>query len=296
MQLLLQTLASGLVVGAMYALIALGFSLILGTLKVVDFAYGAYVVVAAFATYWASAHLFMGGTILAAVLSILFAILLVAALGAFFWGVVLRRLLHSTHLSQLVATMGVAVVLAGILLSKFGTDVVLTNFPATQTIVNVGPVYLSAGRLASGLIGVLTLIVFIALLNTRVGLMIRGTAMDPKGAALVGINIFRMRILTVALGAGLGGLAGGLLVLFLPLGPGDSNKFLLIAFFTIAVGGLGSLRGAMIAAFLIAMVEIVSQTYMPNIIKNAIPYLFVGLFIALMPQGLGNLRLAFHRR
>lgn len=296
MQLLVQTLVSGLAVGAMYALIAVGFSIILGTLKVVDFTYGAYVVVAAFATFWASHALFTGGGILDAVLSIVFATLLVAAIGAFIWGVLLRSLLENTHLSQLVGTIGAAVILAGILLSAFGTDVVLTNFEAAQKVVNIGPVYISVGRIAGGVIGILTLLAFMALLGTRVGLMIRGTAMDPKGAAVVGIGIARIRILTVALGAGLGGLAGGLLIMFLPVGPGDANKFLLIAFFTVAVGGLGSLRGSMLAAFLIAMVEIFSQTYAPNIIKNAIPFLVVAGFIVLMPQGLASLRLGIGRR
>lgn len=296
MQLLVQTLVSGLAVGAMYALIAVGFSIILGTLKVVDFTYGAYVVVAAFATFWASHTLFNGGGILDAVLSIVFATLLVAAIGAFIWGVLLRSLLENTHLSQLVGTIGAAVILAGILLSAFGTDVVLTNFEAAQKVVNIGPVYISAGRIAGGVIGILTLLAFMVLLGTRIGLMIRGTAMDPKGAAVVGIGIARIRILTVALGAGLGGLSGGLLIMFLPVGPGDANKFLLIAFFTVAVGGLGSLRGSMLAAFLIAMVEIFSQTYAPNIIKNAIPFLVVAGFIVLMPQGLASLRLGSGRR
>ena len=296
MQLLVQTLVSGLAVGAMYALIAVGFSIILGTLKVVDFTYGAYVVVAAFATFWASHNLFTGGSVLDALLSIAFATLMAAAIGAFIWGVLLRGLLESTHLSQLVGTIGAAVILAGILLSAFGTNVVLTNFEAAQHVVNIGPVYISAGRIAGGVIGVVTLLAFMALLGTRIGLMIRATAMDSRGAAVVGIDIARIRILTVALGAGLGGLAGGLLIMFLPVGPGDANKFLLIAFFTVAVGGLGSLRGSMLAAFLIAMVEIFSQTYAPNIIKNAIPFLVVAGFIFLMPQGLGSMRLGFTRR
>jgi branched-chain amino acid transport system permease protein len=296
MQLLIQTLVSGLAVGAMYSLIAVGFSIILGTLKVVDFTYGAYVVVAAFATFWASQHLFTGGGVLDAVLSILFATLLTAAIGTFIWGVLLRGLLDSTHLSQLVGTIGAAVIIAGIVLSAFGTDVVLTKFESAQRIVNLGPVYVSSGRIAAGVIGVLVLLGFMALLNTRVGLMIRGTAMDAKGAAVVGIDIARIRLLTVALGAGLGGLAGGLLIMFLPVGPADSNRFILIAFFTVAVGGLGSLRGSMLAAFLIAMVEIFSQTYAPNIIKNAIPFLVVAGFIILMPQGLASLRLRLWRR
>lgn len=296
MELFAQTLISGVAVGAMYSLMAVGFSVTLGTLKVMDFGYGVYVVLAAFATYWAGTNLFTGGSIPAAIFSILFATLLVAVVAAFIWGVLLRRLLHSTHLAQLVGTIGTAVILSGLLLSKFGTDVVLTKFDAAQKVINIGTVYISTGRVAGGLIGLLTLVSFMILLNTRIGLMIRGTALDPKGAALIGINIFRVRIITVAIGAGLAGLAGGLLVLFLPVSPGDGNRFLLIAFFTIAVGGLGSLRGAMMAAFLIAMVEIFSQTYLPDLIKNAVPYIFVALFITFVPQGLGNLKLALGGR
>lgn len=295
MQLLIQTLLSGLAVGAMYSLIAVGFSIILGSLKVVDFTYGMYVVVAAFAAYWSSTTLFTDGTVLSAIFSIALATGLGALLGAFVWGVLLRRLLESTHLSQLVGTIGTAVILAGLVLSRFGTDVVLMDFEAARKVIDLGSVYISSGRLAGGLIGMLTLVGFMVLLNTRVGLMIRGTAMDPKGASLIGISVVRVRILTVALGAALAGLTGGLLVLFLPVGPADGNKFLLIAFFTIAVGGLGSLRGAMLAAFLIAMVEIFSQTYAPNMVKNAVPYMFVALCIILVPQGLGNLRLALGR-
>lgn len=296
MQLFLQTLASGLTVGAIYALIALGFALVLGTLKVVDFTYGMYVLLAAYAAYWCSTTLFTGGGLWQAVACILVAVAFTALLGALLWGVVLRRLLDRGHLSQLVGTMGVAAVAGGYLLSRFGTDVVMANFAPARTTLELGPVYIGTGRVAGGIIGLISLGAFALLLKTRLGLMIRGIAMDAKGASLVGIDVFRLRIVTVAVGAGLGGLAGGLLVTFLPVGPADANKFLLIAFFTIAIGGLGSLRGALVGAFLIALVEAFSQNYLPNLIKNAVPYLFVGCFIALVPQGLGNIGLALARK
>lgn len=291
MQLFLQALASGLVVGAMYALIAVGFSLVLGTLKVIDFAYGAYVVLAGFITYWASTNIFTGQTVFDAIACIVLAMAVSACLGGFVWGVLLRKLLERDHLPQLVGTIGISVIIGGALLTKFGSDIVLSHFPFAQSTVRLGPTYLSSGRISAGIVGIATLILFMYMLNTRYGQMIRATAADPKGAALVGVRVFRVRIATVSIAAALGGLAGGLLVLFMPLAPADSNKYILIAFFTIAVGGLGSLRGAMIAAFLVALVEIFSQTYMPNMIKNAVPYLFVGLFIAFVPQGLGNLKL-----
>jgi branched-chain amino acid transport system permease protein len=296
MQLFLQTLASSLTIGALYALIALGFSLILGTLRVVDFAYGSYVLLAAYVTFWSGSVLFGGKGIATAIASILLGATVTALFSAFLWGVVLRRLLDRTHLTQLVGSLGVAAAIGGVLLSLFGTNVVLADYTLTRVILQAGSVYIAAGRVAAGLIGLGSLLAFAALLKTRYGLMIRGIAMDPKGAAVVGIDVFRLRILTVSIGAALGGLAGGLLVTFLPVSPADANKFLLIAFFTIAIGGLGSLRGAMIGAFLIALVEGYAQNYLPNVIKNAVPYLFVCGFIFLVPQGLGNIRVAFSGR
>lgn len=294
MQLFLQTLASGITLGAVYALIAVGFSLSLGSLRVVDFAYGAYVVTGAFAAYWASTSLFTDGSTLSAALCVLFGVAVVSGLAVFFWGVLLFRLLESTHMAQLVGTMGVTVVISGTILTLFGTNVVLASFPPAQAVLQIGPVYVSTGRIVGGIIGLGALLVLAYALATRMGLMIQATAMDPKGASLIGINIARARIVTVVIGAGLGGLAGSLLVIFLPIAPSDYTKFLLIAFFTTAVGGLGSLRGAMLAAFLIALLEIFSQTYAPNLIKNAIPYVVVALFIILLPQGLGNARKGGH--
>lgn len=296
MDLFLQILTSSLSVGAMYALIALGFALVLGTLKVVDFSYGTYVVVAAYATYVFSTTVMTGGGVVDAVFSVLFGVLVTAVFGAFVWGVLLRKLLDRTHMTQLVGTIGVSTAVGGCLLAYFGTNVVSANFEPMRQTLQFGPVYIGTGRLAGGIIGLIALVFFMYVLRTRIGLMIRGIALDPKGAALVGIDIGLLRIVTVAVGAAMAGLAGGLLVTFLPIGPTSGNRFLLIAFFTVAVGGLGSLRGALMGAFLIAMVETFSQSYAPNMIKNAIPYIFVGCFIALLPQGLGNVRLALTGR
>lgn len=296
MELFLQTLTSSLTVGAMYALIALGFALVLGTLNVVDFSYGTYVVVAAYATVVCSTTVMTGGGLTDAAVSVLFGVAFTAVFGAFVWGVLLRRLLNQTHMSQLVGTVGVATAVGGCLLAYFGTNVVSANFEPMRATLQFGPVYIGVGRLSGGIIGLIALVFFMYILRTRIGLMIRGIAIDPKGAALVGIDIGLLRIVTVAVGAAMAGLAGGLLVTFLPVGPTSGNRFLLIAFFTIAVGGLGSLRGALMGAFLISIVETFSQSYAPSMIKNAIPYIFVGCFIALLPEGLGNIRLALTGR
>ncbi len=289
MDLLLQALASSLTVGAVYALIALGFSLILGTLKVVDFAYGAYVVLGAYVTWWSSEHLFPGTSAGEAVICIALAGIVSFALAAFAWGVVLRRLLDRSHLAQLVATLGLSVIVTGVLLYLFGTSIVLTKIKAAQGVVQLGPVYIGMGRLAAGAGGLAVLALAMVLLNTRYGLMIRAVSLDTKGAALSGIDVARTRLSTVAIGAGLGGLTGGLLILFLPVSPVDTLRFLLIAFFAVAMGGLDRLSGVFVASFFLAALENLSQNFAPNMIKNALPFLVVFAVIAALPQGFGNI-------
>jgi len=291
--LFLQTLISGIAVGGLYTLLALGFSLILGTLKVVDFAFGSYVTASAFIATSLVTHVFSGGTMALAIAGVLLSAICIGIASSLIWGLALRHLFNKSHLTQLVATMGVGVIVTGVLLTIFGDHVAQARIPAMQQIVNVGPVYLSVARIMGGAVGLVFLLALIVLLRTRLGLMIQAAAMDEKGAAVIGINVLKARLFTVGIGAALGAVAGGMLAFSLPISPIEGNRLLLIAFLAVAVGGLGSIGGTTLAAFAVATLEIFSQVYSPDIIKSALPYIIVSLFIAFVPNGIGNVRISF---
>jgi len=281
-----QLLFSALVIGAVYALTGLGLNLVYGTMRLLNIAHGDVVMLGAYLAFW----LFSLGQIsplLAAPLAVLGA----AGLGALAYLGLFRR--------QIETTPAVEKLEANSLLLFFGISVVIQNLASLaftpspravtylDTIYRLGGVSMTGNRLAILGISVLICVATALVLRYSVyGLAIKALIQNREAAAVVGVNVRRVQIVSLMLGFGLAGLAGTLLSMTEQISPFMGFPFTIAAFVVIIMGGLGNLVGGILAGFLLGFVEIYGVVLTSSNARSIILYgVFVGVLL-LRPQGL----------
>jgi branched-chain amino acid transport system permease protein len=250
-------LFQGLTLGGLYAMIGAGLALNYGILKVLQLAHGEYITYGAFAAVGAIA-LFPN---LPFPLVLLLAFVACALLGAAAqWLVVGRAMEHRNEVVAMLVTFGLAVVLRDTLAEVVGADL------RGLSIGNLAQANFTIGGLTLGVLPLVSLCIAMAafillatlIFKTRLGREIRAVSDRPDIAALVGARVKRTHIIVAALSAGLAAIAGVLLAMRSSISPYSGLDNLLIAFEVVVLGGLGSIRGVLLAGFLLGMTQIVS--------------------------------------
>ncbi len=247
----LQGLLTGILMAGIYALVAIGLTLIFGVVRIVNFAQGEFVMIGMYATYWLWKLWGMDP----------YLSLLVTMPALFCFGVLVQRflfrpILHAPDLAQIFMTVGLSVVLMNAALFFFTADFRTVKTAYSEWTLRPVGVALPVPRLfafagALLLAGLLTLF----LSKTDVGKALRAVAQDREVSMLLGINPERMYLLAVGLGAALAGAAGGLIVPFFYVFPTVGVVFVLIAFVVVILGTLGSIEGALLAALIVGVAE-----------------------------------------
>lgn len=285
-QSIVQVLASGLLMGLIYALIAVGLSLIFGLMDVVNFAHGEMLMLAMYASF--------GLVIATAIDPILLAPLVVAALfvvGALaYLGVVRYAMRARSNLGmvQIFATFGLAILIRGVAQLFFTPDYrsVPNVWLGGQTL-SLGGIYLPVPQLAGAAVSVAAFVgLWLLITRTDFGKALEATREDAGAVALVGIDKSRVFTIGWGLGAALVGLAGAILSIFYYIHPNVGASFALIAYVTVALGGFGSVFGALAAGILVGMVEALATTVMPPSMKSLGIYGLYLLVVFIRPRGL----------
>jgi branched-chain amino acid transport system permease protein len=244
-------LVNGLLIGGVYALVALGLTLIYGVLHIVNFAHGALLMVAMFAAWLLVAHAgFDPYAALPVVTVFMFGV------GWLLYRFVIGKVSRGEDRAILLATLAVAIILENLALAVFSADTRTIETPLTFAVVEVGPLLLSVPKLISFAVALLlagALWAFMALTDT--GRAIRAVAREPEGARLMGIRPDRIFALAYGIGIGCVGAAGCLLLPSFYVFPGVGNVFVLIAFTIVVLGGMGSFPGAVVGGLLIGVTE-----------------------------------------
>ena len=288
MDFFLQLLFTGVGIGAVYALVALGFVLIFRATNVVNFAQGEFSMVAAFLMvvfavdlgwpYWLAFAIAIAG---------------MALLGAVFNLLVYYPLRNRSYLPVLISTIGASIFLSNSVLALYGPQPqVLPGWFDTPG-VQLGPVYLDSQYLL--IIAVtLGLVAFQYWLfeRTLLGKKLQATSQDKEMAALLGIPVAAMIMITFVYSAVLGGIAGFLVaqVLFVSFQMGSTIA--LKAFAATIIGGFGDVAGAILGGFAIGIIETFGAAYISVPFKDAFAFLVLILFLALRPQGIFGERVA----
>jgi branched-chain amino acid transport system permease protein len=279
---LLQGIVSGLLMGFVYALIAAGLSLIFGLMEIVNFAHGEFLMLAMFSTFWAWAIFRLDP-----LLSLPLTATLLSGLGiATYYGLI-RWILAAPPLAQIFATFGLAIFLRSAAQAAWGVDFHLVKDSLVQGRVSLGGLYIGVPQLVASvgaLVAFASLNWFIG--RTETGLALQATAQDRQAASLMGIDTDRMFALGWGIGAACVGVAGALLTIFFYVFPDVGASFALIAYVTVALGGFGNVPGTLAAGVIVGLVEVVGALLIAPALKYVLVFAIYLVTVLWRPQGL----------
>ncbi|MFT3963523.1 branched-chain amino acid ABC transporter permease [Propionivibrio sp.] len=281
-EILLQTVLSGVLIGLIYALVAVGLTMIYGVMDIVNFAHGEFLMFGMYSSFWLFALYALDP-----LATLPLTILLLFALGIGVYQTVIRRIVNAPMLSQIFSTFGLMILFRGIAQFLWKPDFrTVENSLVSGKIVLFG-LHFGVPQVAAGAGAILaTGAVWWFINRTRLGAALEATAQDKEAAQLMGIPSHRMFALAWGIGAACAGVAGVLLSTFFPIFPEVGATFILIAFVVVALGGFGSVTGAFSAGIIVGVVEVLGGFLIGPEYKLAIVLGLFLLVLLLRPQGL----------
>ena len=279
---LVPAVLNGLMTGAVYALVALGLTLIYGVLHIINFAHGALLAAAMFAAFFAHRTFALDPYIAAVILTPLF-FLLGYALQRF----VIGPAAHGEDRNILLVTLGLAVVIENALLYAFRADTRTINLSYAFNVVEIGTAFLAVPRvIAFCAVMIVALVLWLILRWTNTGKAIRAVAKEKLGAELSGIDVDHIYAVTFGLGTACLAIAACLLIPTYYVNPSVGNAFVLIAFTIVVLGGMGSVVGALIGGLFVGVVESLSGLYHGESLGQIGIFVMFILVLLFRPNGL----------
>lgn len=278
---LLQLVINTLSLGSVYAVGAIGLTLIFGVLGIVNFAHGEFLMLGMYATYFM--FIFLG---IDPYLSILIVIPLFLLFGLLLDKILIKWITELDFTTQITVTIGLALMIRYIAHMVFSPDVRILTVPYSQTI-DLGPAMVSIERLLTFIISCgLIALLFLFLHRTYIGKAIRAVALQKEAARLVGINVPRVYGWSYGLGIACAAAAGSLMIPIFPATPQSGLEFLLVAFIVVVFGGYNSLVGTFLAAFIVAFVEIMTAFVWTAQLQTATAFFMFVIILIFKPAGL----------
>ncbi|SJZ85606.1 branched-chain amino acid transport system permease protein [Enhydrobacter aerosaccus] len=279
---LVQVVVSGLLLGAVYSLFSSGLTLIWGMMNVVNFAHGDFVMLGMYTAVvvWTA----LGGGPWA---SVPVAAILIATLGIVSYFLLVRHIMRGPMLAQILGTFGLALFLRYGALWIFGANFKTLPDDLVGHSFIVGGIRFEGARVLAGLVGLaVTLLLHFILTRTSVGSRMLAVSEDAVAAQLMGIRPQRMQALAWGLAGAATGIAGALIATFFYTSPTVGETLSIVAFVTVALGGFGSVLGALVAGLLIGVIESLSAFLIGPVYKDVIVYTVFVLVLWFRPQGL----------
>lgn len=279
---LLQLLVNGIIAGATYAIAAIGYHMVYGALKFVNFAHGSVAVFGAYIA-WSLSSKFLH---LGLVPSFILAVILTALLGVVIERLAYKPLRNAPKLAPMATAMAVALMLDATTMMVIGSDVKRFDIPITQGI-QLGSVFITPVQLII-LATTLVVMVFVWFLNsmTKLGKSIRAVADNPELAEMCGINSNVTISATFGIGSGLAAIAGILIGMDVALQPTMGFVIMVKSYAAVVLGGLGNVVGAVIGSFMIGLAENIGVWVIPPVWKDVISYGILILLLFIRPTGL----------
>jgi branched-chain amino acid transport system permease protein len=285
MNLIAQTIADGLVLGGIYALAAVGFSLIFGVLHVINLSHGILVLMGAYL-----ALIFSEALHIDPLLCIPPVMLVLFCVGYVYQRFLIQHAVDRASVNSMLLTFGVALMLQNVMIWLFSPD--MKNITPSYAFASfkLGSVNFDAVRVSALLASLVLLSLLSALLRySPMGRVIRATAQQTLAARLCGVNVRHVYALTFAVSAAFAGAAGIVLGIILPFSPNDEGTWTLNAFVVVVLGGVGSPAGALIGGLLLGIVSTLTAQYIGPAFPNVTMFLLLVLLLLVRPHGLlGN--------
>ena len=279
---LAQQLVNGLLLGCVYALIAIGLTLIWGVMNIINFAHGDFLMLSMFVSFWT--YTLWG---IDPLLALPACALLLFALGLLVYKFAVSRVMGGPILAQLVVTFGVSIFIANTAVLLWTPDFRLIDKPLLSGTWIWGGVPVSVPKLVASAGSVLaTGALLLFLKRTRTGKAILATEMNRDSALLMGVNTDRVNALSFGIGAALVGVAGAFLSMYYYIYPQVGGMFGTISFCIVALGGFGSIPGAFLAGLLVGLVQTLGGYFFDPAYKYAVVFLLYLVTVWVRPQGL----------
>jgi branched-chain amino acid transport system permease protein len=279
LDILLSQTVSGLVLGGLYVLIAIGLSIVFGLLGIVNFAHGAFFTLGAYLALTLVGHFGWPAVVLAPVI--------VGGMGMVAERLLIRRLYDKEPLISLIVTFALALLIeASVRLIYGGIGQPFSPPPFLSGFQIWGPVLITNYRVAVlATTAAVLVLLWLFLEKTRFGRILRAGSRDPEMVGLLGINLPRVLTWVFGLGCAISGLAGLLAAPLWTVTPAMATNAIMPAFVVVAIGGLGSFAGAVIAGLLVGVVVALTIQFWPEA-SGGVMYLFMALMLLLRPRGL----------
>jgi len=283
---LIAAMVNGLLTGAVYALVALGLTLIYGVLHIINFAHGALLTAAMFAAYFAYRVLGIDPYLATFLLTPVF-----FAIGYALQRFIIGPASHGDDRNMLLVTLGLAVVIENTLLFAFRADTRTIDLPYALSGIDLGFSFLPLPRLIGfGAVFVVALVLTLIMSATDTGRAIRAVAKEKLGAELAGIDVAHIYAVTFGLGTACVAIAACLLIPSFYVNPGAGNAFVLVAFTIVVLGGMGSVPGALISGLAIGVVESLSSLFFGESLGQVGIFLLFIFVLLVRPSGLFGVR------
>jgi branched-chain amino acid transport system permease protein len=277
-----QTFINGLFLGGVYALVAMGLTLIYGVMVIINFAHGEFLMIGMYISFWAFTlfgfHPYM---------SILLAIIILLILGALIQRGLIQPILNAPLLNQILLTLGLSTLIMGLAQFFWRAEPRSILIPFAAESIRYGDLIFNLPRLIAFISSiVLTIALYYFLKKTKTGKAMRACSQNRIAAQLTGVNIKKIYMLTFGMGAALTGIAGVLISPYFPMTPTIGQTFAITAFVVVVLGTMGNFVGAFIGGLIIGVAEAFGGLYLGSDVRQVVSMAIFIIVLLLRPQGL----------
>ena len=279
---LVQAVISGLLMGGVYALVAVSLNLIFGVMKIINFAHGVFMMLGMYFTYWFSVFLDIHPY-----LSLLNSMSALFVIGFLIQYGLINRIIRAPEHNQLLLTLGIALFFENLALFLWSPNYRMLKVTTLAGAIHVGKLMLSTPRMiAFGAALCMTVFLYLFLIKTDCGKAIRAISQDREGAHVIGINMKIIYSIAFGIGSACVAAAGTMITPFFYITPGVGLVFVILAFVIVVLGGLGSFWGAFFGALMVGIAESLGEVLLPGSLKQVPIYSIFILTLLLRPKGL----------
>ncbi len=277
-----QTAISGVLTGGLYALVAIGLTMIFGVMKIINFAHGEFLMLGMYFSFFLTT-----GLKLDPYFSVLFAIPIFFLIGILVQKGLIHRVIGSSADIQILLTLGLSLFLQNLALLLWGPHLKSMQSAYLLKVFRFGTLSINSTRLIAFLFALaITYVLYVFLKKADIGKAIRACSEEKRGAQVVGIDIQKMHLVSFGIGTACAGVAGTLLMPFYYADPHVGAGFVLVAFVVVVLGGMGNFLGALFGGFVIGLAEAFGAIILPAALKQVVTFVIFVLILFFKPTGL----------
>jgi branched-chain amino acid transport system permease protein len=282
MNLLVQVAINGLLTGGVFAIIAIGLTLIFGVLEIDNFAHGEFVMLGMYASYFL--YSFWG---IDPYLSLLIVMPVFFSFGILIQKSLIERVMKARFHIQILLTLGLMLFLQNFAQFAWSSDFRSVKLAYSSSVFQVGEFIINIPRLIACFLAlVIAGVLYFFLKKTDLGMAIKACAVEKEGASIVGINVERIYLIAFGIGIACAGAAGSILLPFFYVSPNVGSVFTLTAFVIVVLGGMGNFVGALLGGFIIGAAEAMGEIFLPGALKQVVSFVIFILILFFRPMGL----------